>query len=104
VPALIAIGAGVGIAFPHLAVAAMSQGRDETESAQISAGISTVQLLSNAIVTSLCGLLLATEITGLTPAQVMATGLTIIVTIGAVGSLLGLRKTGSAAHQTATRH
>ncbi|MUL64793.1 hypothetical protein BOO86_10000 [Mycobacterium sp. CBMA 234] len=92
-PALLAIGAGVGVAFPHLAVAAMSQGRDETESAQISAGISTVELLSNAVFTSLCGLLLATHIAGLTSAQVMAAGLAIIVAIGSAASLPRLRKT-----------
>jgi MFS family permease len=91
-PALAAIGAGVGLAFPHLAVAAMSTGRDEGESAQASAGISVVQLLSNTVFTSLCGLLLSTRIAGVTDAQVMAAGLAVVVAAGVGVAFIGLRR------------
>lgn len=91
-PALLAIGAGVGLAFPHLAVAAMSTGRDEGESAQASAGISVVQLLSNTVFTSVCGLLLSTRIAGVSDPQVMATGLALIVAAGVAVAFAGLRR------------
>lgn len=92
-PGLAAIGAGVGMAFPHLAVAAMAMGRDDADSAQTSAGISVVQLLSNTVFTAFCGLLLTAHIGGLTDAQGMAGGIAIVVAIGAVLGLTGLRRT-----------
>lgn len=92
-PSLAAIGAGVGLAFPHLAVAAMSTGPDDGESAQASAGISVVQLLSNTVFTSLCGLLLTTRIPHLTDAQVMAAGLALVVAAGIGAAFTGLRRT-----------
>lgn len=91
-PALAAIGGGVGLAFPHLAVAAMAMGRGDADSAQTSAGISVVQLLSNTVFTAFCGLLLTTHIGGLTDAQGMAGGLAILVAIGVVVGLGGLRR------------
>lgn len=93
IPALAAIGTGVGLAFPHLAVAAMSMGRDDADSARTSAGISVVQLLSNTVFTAFCGLLLTTGIGGITDAQAMAAGLAIVVAIGAAVGLVGLRRT-----------
>ena len=92
-PALAAIGAGVGMAFPHLAVSAMGMGRDDADSAQTSAGISVVQLLSNTVFTAFCGLLLTTHIGGLSDAQGMAGGIAIVVAIGAALGLTGLRRT-----------
>ncbi|MEN0083158.1 MAG: MFS transporter [Leifsonia sp.] len=92
-PSLAAIGAGVGMAFPHLAVAAMSTGRDDGESAQASAGISVVQLLSNTVFTSFCGLLLSTRIVGVTEAQIMGAGLALVVAVGVSVALVGLRRT-----------
>jgi hypothetical protein len=91
-PSLAAIGAGVGLAFPHLAVAAMAMGRDDADSAQTSAGISVVQLLSNTVFTAFCGLLLTTQIGGLTEAQGMAGGLAVVVAIGVALGLGGLRR------------
>jgi len=91
-PSLAAIGAGVGLAFPHLAVAAMSTGGDGGASAQASAGISVVQLLSNTVFTSFCGLLLTTRIVGITDAQVMAAGLALVVAVGVGVAFTGLRR------------
>jgi hypothetical protein len=84
----------VGLAFPHLAVAAMAMGRDDADSAQTSAGISVVQLLSNTVFTAFCGLLLTTQIGGLTGAQGMAGGLAVVVAIGVALGLGGLRRAG----------
>lgn len=90
--ALLAVGVGVGLAFPNLIVAAMTSVDDPDESAQASAGISTIQLLSNALFSALCGLLLALPVSEAAPAQVMAVGLLAVVTLGAVAAAVGLRK------------
>lgn len=84
--ALLTIGAGVGLAFPHLIVAAMSSARDPDEAAQASAGISTAQLLSNALFSALCGLLLVLPIDGFSGAQVLAVGVLVIVALVVVSA------------------
>jgi MFS family permease len=54
---LFAAGAGIGIAFPHLAVAAFSSVADEEEAAKASAGINTVFLMASAFSAALAGVL-----------------------------------------------
>lgn len=87
--ALLAVGVGVGLAFPHLIVAAMTSVDDPDESARASAGISTVQLLSNALFSALCGLLLALPASELSDAQTMAAGVLAIVTLGTIAAAAG---------------
>ncbi|MGH3589024.1 MAG: hypothetical protein ACRDQ0_22170, partial [Pseudonocardia sp.] len=61
VVALFAAGAGIGLAFPHLTVAALGStdgGADgEEEGAKASAGINTVFIIANAFSTALAGVL-----------------------------------------------
>jgi MFS family permease len=92
IPALLAIGGGVGMTFPHLAVATMQIGRDDDQSSQASAGLSVVQLLSNTVFTALCGLLIVSPVAGLTNAQVLACGLLVVVAAGVMVSALGFRR------------
>ncbi|WBQ06928.1 MFS transporter [Kribbella sp. CA-293567] len=54
---LFAAGAGIGIAFPHLAVAAFSSVGDEEEASKASAGINTVFLMASAFSAALAGVL-----------------------------------------------
>lgn len=54
---LIIAGAGIGIAWPHLAVGAMSAVAEPAEGARASAAINTVQLIANAVGTALAGVL-----------------------------------------------
>lgn len=54
---LFAAGAGIGIAFPHLAVAAFGSVEDEEEAAKASAGINTVFLMASAFSAALAGVL-----------------------------------------------
>ncbi|MEV8239857.1 MFS transporter [Microbacterium testaceum] len=90
--ALFAVGAGVGLAFPHLIVAAMTSVDDPEEAAQASAGISTVQLLCNAIFSALCGVFLAMPSGGASGAQTMAWGVFAVVGTATAVASLNLRR------------
>ncbi|MET9247924.1 MFS transporter [Nonomuraea sp. NPDC003709] len=57
VPVLFAAGAGIGLAYPHLSVAAMSSTRDPEEGRRAAAGIATVTSLSIAFGTAVAGVL-----------------------------------------------
>lgn len=57
VPVLFVAGAGIGLAYPHLSVAAMSRTRDPEEGRQAAAGIATVTSLSIAFGTAVAGAL-----------------------------------------------
>ncbi|MEV6033962.1 MFS transporter [Nonomuraea sp. NPDC052116] len=57
VPVLFVAGAGIGLAYPHLSVAAMSSTRDPEEGRRAAAGIATVTSLSIAFGTAVAGVL-----------------------------------------------
>ncbi|MFG6201264.1 hypothetical protein [Nonomuraea sp. JJY05] len=57
VPVLLVAGAGIGLAYPHLSVAAMSSTRDPEEGGRAAAGIATVTSLSIAFGTAVAGAL-----------------------------------------------
>ncbi|WP_275936306.1 MFS transporter [Sinosporangium album] len=57
VPALLIAGAGIGLAYPHLSVAAMSATTDPEEGRAAAAGIATVTSLSTAFGTAVAGVL-----------------------------------------------
>lgn len=55
---LLVAGAGIGLAFPHLTVAAMSSSDDPGESAKAAAAVSTTQLIAFTLTSALAGNLL----------------------------------------------
>ncbi|WP_067126955.1 MFS transporter [Microtetraspora malaysiensis] len=57
VPVLFIAGSGIGLAYPHLSVAAMSSTRDPEEGGRAAAGVATVTSLSIAFGTAVAGLL-----------------------------------------------
>ncbi|MGV9383367.1 MFS transporter [Nonomuraea sp. NPDC003707] len=57
VPVLFVAGAGIGLAYPHLSVTAMSSTRDPEEGRRAAAGIATVTSLSIAFGTAVAGVL-----------------------------------------------
>ncbi|WP_067966033.1 MFS transporter [Nocardiopsis trehalosi] len=57
VPALLAAGAGIGLAYPHLSVAAMSSTRDPGEGRRAAAAVATVTSLAIAFGTAAAGAL-----------------------------------------------
>lgn len=54
---LVLAGAGIGIAFPHLVVAAMSSSRDRVEAGKAAAGANTVELIAVAFSSAIGGVL-----------------------------------------------
>ncbi|QFY09417.1 MFS transporter [Nonomuraea phyllanthi] len=58
VPVLFAAGAGIGLVYPHLSVAAMSSTRDPEEGGRAAAGIATVTSLAIAFGTAVAGMLI----------------------------------------------
>jgi hypothetical protein len=57
VPVLFVAGAGIGVAYPHLSVAAMASTRDPAEGRQAAAAIATVTTMSTAFGTAVAGVL-----------------------------------------------
>ncbi|MET7335747.1 MFS transporter [Nonomuraea sp. NPDC005650] len=85
VPVLLAAGAGIGLAYPHLSVAAMSSTRDPEEGRRAAAGIATVTSLSIAFGTAVAGVLV--NLGGasmLDSARYVLFGLAIFCAIGAL--------------------
>jgi MFS family permease len=85
VPVLFAAGAGIGLAYPHLSVAAMSSTQDPEEGGRAAAGVATVTSLSIAFGTAVAGMLinLGGDST-LNAARYTLFGLGIICAIGAL--------------------
>jgi MFS family permease len=82
--ALLVAGAGIGIAWPHVATEAMSTERDPSEARRAAAAINTVQLVANAFGSAIGGL--AVNLGG--PA---ATGsATLMYAVAAVIAVLGI--------------
>jgi hypothetical protein len=82
---LFAAGAGIGIAFPHLAVAAFSSVEDPEEAAKASAGINTVFLMSSAFSAALAGVLVKLgEPSVLSSAHLLLSVFAVVALLGAV--------------------
>ncbi|MFI6742530.1 MFS transporter [Nonomuraea sp. NPDC050451] len=85
VPVLFVAGAGIGLAYPHLSVAAMSSTRDPEEGRRAAAGIATVTSLSIAFGTAVAGVLV--NLGGgsmLDSARYVLFGLALLCAIGAL--------------------
>ncbi|MED5799958.1 MFS transporter [Gordonia sp. Z-3] len=96
--ALFVAGAGIGMAFPHIATAAMTITRDDTEAARASAGVNTVQMVANTFGSAMAGLLVsvgATVSTGANPAVTSARflgfGFAAIAAAGVVAAIASVR-------------
>ena len=90
--ALFAAGAGIGMAFPHLSVAAMRSTEDPVAGAQAAAGVSTTQLIANSVSSAIVGILVAAGgPSALGAAQTMAVGIGTLAVLGVGTALLVLR-------------
>ncbi|MEV4173093.1 MFS transporter [Nonomuraea sp. NPDC049709] len=95
VPVLFAAGAGIGLAYPHLSVAAMSSTRDPEEGHRAAAAIATVTSLSIAFGTAVAGVLV--NLGGgsmLHSARYVLFGLSLICAIGALTAHAANRTSG----------
>ncbi|MFJ3902125.1 MFS transporter [Streptomyces sp. NPDC090025] len=90
--ALLLGGAGIGMVFPHMSMAAMSSASTEEEGRQAAAGISTSQLIANAVASALAGILVNLGSPDMVrAAQYMAFGIALVALLGAVAATLSQR-------------
>ena len=90
--ALFAAGCGIGVAFPHLSVAALRSTDDPAEGAKAAAGVSTTQLIANAVSSAIVGVLVAAGGPGaLGSAQAMAVGIGVAAVIGVATAAAAIR-------------
>lgn len=81
--ALFVAGCGIGLAFPHLSVAAMRSTTVEAEAQKAAAGVSTTQLIANAVFSAVVGILVSVggpSVLG--SAQLMAAGIGVLAVLG----------------------
>lgn len=89
---LFVAGAGIGLAFPHLSVAAMRAGEDEAEGAKAAAAVSTTQLIAFTLTSALAGNLLALGgDSPLASARWLILGIAVLTAIGVATALVATR-------------
>ncbi len=88
---LVVAGAGIGLAFPHLNVAAMSSSDDPIEGSKAAAGLGTAELIANAIASALVGVLVAVGGPGAGGSTTMGAGLAALGAVGVVIAVLTFR-------------
>lgn len=89
---LILAGAGVGLAFPHLSVAAMRSTDDPVEGSKAAAGVGTAELIANAISSALVGTLVVVGGPGAAGSMMMGAGLAALGALGVVAIVAALRR------------
>lgn len=90
--ALVVAGVGIGLAFPHLTVAAMSSSRDESEAGKAAATIPTVGLIAQAIGAAFGGLLVNAGLPSASDAaRNLFLGLGLVAALGTVAARAALR-------------
>lgn len=92
---LFVAGSGIGIAFPHLSVAAMRSTTDPVEGGKAAAGVSTTQLIANAVSSAVVGVLVSAGGPAvLGSAQAMSVGIGVFALAGAACAILATRLPG----------
>ena len=81
---LLIAGIGIGLAFPHLSVAAMSSSDDETEGAKAAAAVSTTQLIAFTLTSAIAGNLALGSASQLAAARWLVLGIAALTVIGTV--------------------
>ncbi|ALJ20875.1 MFS transporter [Microbacterium sp. No. 7] len=88
---LVLAGAGVGLAFPHLSVAAMRSTDDPLEGSKAAAGVGTAELIANAMSSALVGVLVAVGGPGAAGSTAMGAGLAALGVLGVIAVAAALR-------------
>jgi hypothetical protein len=98
VATLFAAGAGIGLAFPHLTVAALGSADGEEEGAKAAAGINTVFIIASAFSAALAGVLVNLGSPSLvTSAHYLLFGFAIVAALGVIPARAAARAAGRAA-------
>lgn len=92
--ALLLAGVGIGVAFPHFSTAALTSTDDEEEGRKAAAGISTTQLIANAVVSAFAGILVNLGAPSmLDSARYMAFGIAAIAVLSVAAAVISLHRT-----------
>ncbi|MEV0247321.1 MFS transporter [Nocardia sp. NPDC050712] len=90
--ALFVAGTGIGLAFPHLSVAAMRSTEEAAEGAKAAAALNTTQLITYAVCAAIAGTLIRIgEGSMVDSARWMAIGIAVLTALGAVTAVLATR-------------
>ncbi|MGC4935302.1 MFS transporter [Gordonia sp. DT30] len=79
---LFVAGCGIGMAFPHIATAAMTITTDDAEAARASAGVNTVQMVANAVGSAVAGLLVSFGSSDIASARYLFFGFAVVALLG----------------------
>ncbi|WP_307817656.1 MFS transporter [Nocardia acididurans] len=91
--ALFLAGTGIGLAFPHLSVAAMSSTDDQAEGAKAAAALNTTQLISYAVTSAIAGTLIRLGDDSLVDsARLMTVGIAVLTALGVATAVLATRR------------
>ncbi|WP_282778872.1 MULTISPECIES: MFS transporter [unclassified Nocardia] len=89
---LFVAGTGIGLAFPHLSVAAMSSTDDPAEGAQAAAALNTTQLITYAVTSAIAGTLIRLgDASVVDSARLMALGIAVLTAFGVATAVLATR-------------
>ncbi|MFF4988191.1 MFS transporter [Streptosporangium saharense] len=89
---LVLAGVGIGVAYPHLSVAAMRSTDDEQEGAKAAAALNTTQLIAYTVASALAGTLISLGGSSLVAsARSMVLGLAVVTALGTVTAALAQR-------------
>lgn len=90
--ALVAAGAGIGIAWPHLSAWAMSSVNDVAEGPAAAAAINTVQLICGAFGAGLAGVVVNLADSDQAAARWLFAGFAVLAALGTIGSVRAVRR------------
>ncbi|MDX3006128.1 MFS transporter [Kribbella solani] len=80
-------GAGIGLAFPHLSVAALSSSDDPGEGAKAAAGLNTTELIANTVASAIAGTLVSLGGTShVDGARLMALGIAVLTALALIAA------------------
>lgn len=90
--ALFLAGAGIGLAFPHLSIAAMSSTTDPAEGAKAAAALNTTQLIAYTVTSALAGTLIRLgDSSPVHSVRLMAAGIAALTALGVLSAFLATR-------------
>lgn len=89
---LLVAGVGIGLAFPHLSVAAMSSTEDSAEGAKAAAAVSTTQLIAYTVTSAFAGNLLALGTSEVGSARWVIFGISALTLLGIPTALAATRR------------
>ncbi|WP_067537558.1 MFS transporter [Nocardia crassostreae] len=92
-------GMGIGLAFPHLSVAAMSSTDDPAEGAKAAAALNTTQLIAYAVTSAIVGTLIRLGDASLVDsARLMTFGIAVLTALGTATAILATRRSRRGGH------